>query len=926
MEKFRSQQASYTDDSYNETEVRSAFLNPLFRLLGWPVGEAPSGSAVLRDVVQEATVVVDGRTKFPDYAFRLGGREIFFVEAKKPSEDIAGNRSHAYQTRSYGWSAKHPLTVLTDFEEFALYDTRVPPKPEDDADERRICYIRFGDYADKWDKLAGLLSRDAVRDGRFAAFAENLPAIPKRKLREVDDDFLDAIEAWRKMLAVDMAAHNPSLTERELRYAVQATIDRLVFLRICEDRELEPAETLKGLLSGENVYDRLQGLLIEADQRYNSGLFHFSKERGRKTDPDELTPGLSVSDDVLKTVVSDLYNNPYSFSVLPADILGQVYERFLGKAIRLPEGPGGPAVVEWKPENLKDLGVYYTPTHIVDYIVKRTVGELLKDRKVLRAGYADRRLNRPLRVLDPACGSGSFLLGAYQYLLDWYLVWYTSHDPAALAAIKSEAGPPVREAVGGGWVLTTAERKRILTAHMFGVDVDDQAVEVAKLSLLLKVLEGGVDDTPRLFADERLLPDLSANIRCGNSLIGTDFESGLQGDLLDLEERLRVNAFDWEKVGGFPDAMSAGGFDAVIGNPPYVFGEYHDDLTKPYIERQFDTASSQYDTFWLFTETAVRLAGPESRLALIVPDALLARDGGAKVRKLILDAGLSHLYHCGQVFNAGVSAVVFVCDKNCAETGVVAEVRAGFQPELRHVCSKDRFTEERAYAFLIHANDAEDAVLRSLSDGAGVLGALVKISRGEETGKKSVMSTGPVPILVGEDISRYSVHAPTRFVQSAKKAAANYSPPKIVFVKTGARGVATYDAHGWVTMQSVYNIRVKGGEGNALCLLGILNSRLFQFVVQKTFTDYKLLFPQLNQSTIEGVPAPKGGIHTPDLERAVRQMLQLSDPHAPATPQARTTVRRQIEANDRKIDQFVYDLYKLTADEVALVEAATAKS
>src|SRR5664280_3513561 len=201
-------------------------------------------------------------------------------------------------------------------------------------------------------------------------------------------------------------------------------------------------------------------------------------------------------------------------------------------------------------------------TYIVEYIVKNTVGKLLE-------GKTPKRVDS-LRILDPACGSGSFLLGAYQNLLDWHLKWYTENNPEKHARDKK---PALYQGHGGVWYLTTAERKRILLNNIYGVDIDSQAVEVTKLSLLLKVLEDETDETlnrQRKLFHERALPNLGGNIKCGNSLIGPDFYEGKQMNLLDTEEAQRVNVFDWQAE--FPEIFKADGFDAVIGNPPYVFG------------------------------------------------------------------------------------------------------------------------------------------------------------------------------------------------------------------------------------------------------------------------------------------------------------------------------------------------------------------
>jgi hypothetical protein len=331
------------------------------------------------------------------------------------------------------------------------------------------------------------------------------------------------------MLARNIALRNPSLTTRELNFSVQRTIDRLIFLRICEDRGIEDYGALRKLTNGVNVYPRLREIYYKADARYNSGLFHFRVEKDVAEAPDKLTLDLVIDDKPLKEILRHLYypDSPYEFAVLPADILGQVYEQFLGKVIRLTAGHH--AVVEDKPEVKKEGGVFYTPTYIVEYIVRNTVGKLLDGKTPKQA--------EKLRILDPACGSGSFLLGAYQCLLDWHLRCYTENDPTKWAKAKQ---PPIYQGHGGAWRLTTAERKRILLNNIYGVDIDSQAVEVTKLSLLLKVLEGETSESLSkqlsLF-HERALPSLANNIKCGNSLIGPDFYDQQRLSFIDEEER-----------------------------------------------------------------------------------------------------------------------------------------------------------------------------------------------------------------------------------------------------------------------------------------------------------------------------------------------------------------------------------------------------
>jgi len=623
IDRFEYNLESYKKGQYNETQVRLEYINPLMEELGWDVSNKQGYSEAYKDVIHEDAVKVGGITKAPDYCFRVGGTRKFFLEAKKPSINIREDIHPAYQLRRYAWSAKLPLSILTDFEEFAVYDCRVKPVKTDKASNARLMYLNYSDYKDRWDEIAGIFSRDAILKGSFDKYVESKRV--KKGTAEVDTAFLEEIERWRELLARNIALRNPTLSQRELNFSVQRTIDRIIFLRICEDRGVETYGSLMALQNGDRVYKRLFRLFREADDRYNSGLFHFRSERGRSSDIDALTPDLILDDKVLKDILKNLYypDSPYEFSVLPADILGQVYERFLGKVIRLT--PAHRAVIELKPEVRKAGGVYYTPTYIVDYIVKETVGKLLGGKKPGPRGGASK-----LKILDPACGSGSFLLGAYQYLLDWHRDQYVNDDPVKWASGKN---PCIYQKSGDDWRLTTDERKRILLNNIYGVDKDDQAVEVTKLSLLLKVLEGEDEETIQrqlsLF-QQRVLPDLGSNIKCGNSLIESNFYDGHQANLFNEEDMYRINAFDWDDE--FPDIMKNGGFDAVIGNPPYVRQESLKD-SKAYFERCFSVYHGLADLYAYFIEKGVSLLKQDGFFSYIVANKWFRADYGKPLRQ-----------------------------------------------------------------------------------------------------------------------------------------------------------------------------------------------------------------------------------------------------------------------------------------------------
>ncbi len=617
--------------------MRKEFIDPLFRELGWDMDNGAGLAPQYRDVIHESSIKIGKSTKAPDYAFSIHGQYKFFLEAKKPSVDIKQNLHPAFQLRRYGWSAKLPLSILSDFEEFAIYDCRIQPKKNDKASVARINYFRYTDYVESWEELLSIFSKEAILRGSFDKYS--VDAKRHRGVDTVDEAFLVEIEKWREVLARNVALRNPSISVRDLNFAVQKTIDRIIFLRICEDRGIEDSNQLGKLASKENVYKNLLENFKQADARYNSGLFHFSMEKGRGS-PDNVTPNLILDDKPLIEIILNLYypESPYEFSVLPADILGQVYERFLGKTIRLTAAHR--AKIEEKPEVRKAGGVYYTPSYVVDYIVQNTLGRILDGPDLKRPKPIAVIKAADIRVLDPACGSGSFLIGAYQYLLDWHLSQYSA-DPETNeideGKVKYHAGgksPKLYLAADGIWKLTTDERKRILLNNIFGVDIDGQAVEVTKLSLLLKVLEGETSQTLQrdlLKSHERILPDLGNNIRCGNSLVSSDFYENEQIMLLDDEYQHGINVFDWEQ--SFPETMKSGGFSCVIGNPPYR--QLKDPNILSYAKEKYSTCEGRVDLSELFIERASQLTRDGYSFSFIVPAPLLTNQFSRKTRCLL---------------------------------------------------------------------------------------------------------------------------------------------------------------------------------------------------------------------------------------------------------------------------------------------------
>ncbi len=923
-----------------EAHVRQSLIDPFLEALGWDVRNTARVAPQYREVIPEDSLDVGGQQKAPDYTFRVGTLPKFYAEAKKCGVNINADSAPAYQLRRYGWSAKVALSVLTDFEELGVYDCTLRPHPSDKASHARIQYYRFDEYPDRWRELWDVFSREAVWSGAFDQYAASKR---KRGTSEVDVEFLKEIEGWRDALARNIALRNKDLSSDDLNAAVQRTIDRVVFLRMAEDRGLEPDQQLLKLCERAEIYPRfMSDLCRRANQKYNSGLFHFQKESGVSEAPDRITPKLAVDDKVFKPILQSLYfahGSPYHFGVLPVEILGTVYERFLGKVIRLTAGHQ--AKVEEKPEVRKAGGVYYTPAYIVDYIVKHTVGRQVEGRSP--AQLAGGKAKPPFRVLDMACGSGSFLLGAYQCLLDYCLKWYIEHKPEA------HKKAVYKDPRSGQWRLTIEEKKRVLTTHLFGVDIDLQAVEVSKLSLMLKALEGEDDASLsrqlELFHN-RALPNLADNIQCGNSLIGPDYFSGKL--IAESEEIKRVNPFDWRQ--GFPDAMKAGGFDCIVGNPPWVSltGRFGNDICteeeKNYLITAYHGNTYMPNMYEYFVSKGASLIKNGGRFGYIVPDRLGFNRQFVPLRKRILESfRILFLVYKLPFPDVTADTLAFILQRGpCPDSHKIVVSEYGLEPvEIRQ---KD-FIDSEEHEWVFFADSSQKTLIKRIASGPSVIPLSDACKTTSGYGGKSELLTEhrqnsrQIPTMKGDSIVRYFLRKQYWFEFKRENITGRTTDknklgarPKVLLRKTGNSIIATYDDSGVFPEQSLYFLFDFGRSLSPLYLLGVINSRLLGWYYQAACLTNKASIAQVKKVQLDQLPIRRLD-PAKDAEKAVHDrivalvssMLGLHSQLAAAKSEAQKAIlRRQIEATDAEINRLVYDLYGLTAEEIAIVEGASA--
>ncbi len=986
VERYTNNRKQYLSSSYREADVRLEFLDPLFKALDWDVDNTQGNAPQYRDVVTEESLEVEGSIKTPDYSFRLSGTTKFFVEAKKPSVDICSDKMPAFQLKRYAWSAKLPLSILTNFEDISVYDCRYKPVKNDDPTKGRIIYIPFTELEERWDELVAIFTKDAILKGSFDKYAQ----AKKRGTSEVDAEILKEIEGWREELAKNIARNNEFTTE-QVNFAVQRLIDRILFLRICEDRKTEPENQLYDIMMNKkDIYRHMIDVFQLADAKYNSGLFHFTHDKSRSTKPDRLMHKLIVDDKVLANILWDLYypNSPYQFDVIPADILGQVYEQFLGKVIKL-SASGKTAKVEEKPEVKKAGGVYYTPTYIVEYIVDNTVSKLCEGKNLEELAK--------VKILDPACGSGSFLIVAYQKMLDKHLEWYMANKP-------KNHKDQVFQKREDEWQLTLQEKKRILLNNIHGVDIDSQAVEVTKLNLLLKALEGESKESignVRKWFREPALPDLGSNIKCGNSLIDFDIIDHLQ-DLSDDErdnELNRINPFSWQEE--FSEIMKAGGFDAVVGNPPYVRQESLGDA-KEYFKTHYQTYHGMADLYTYFIEKGVNLLNDTGLWGNIVANKWMRANYGTPLRKWLKENHIVEILDFGdlKVFTTATTypCIMIVGKGKPVKKFDVVNFKTLEPNKLNEIINETKFEvnvkslDDTGWALM--GKDKLD-LLNKLKKAGTPLGEYddCKIYYGIKTGfneafvvdeetkdrliKEDKNSADLIkPFLVGKDIKSYVIEDRKRYLIFTRRgieidnypAIRNYleqfkerlmpKPKDWKGAKWKGRKQGSYE---WYEIQDPIDyheefekIKIsfasivrhnsfyldKDGyfsndktniltTGDAY-LLGILNSKVLNYFIRQIastkqggYFECKPMYA--NQLPIKAInfDDPKDVARHDKMVKLVERMLKLhKDIKEASTPDAETRVQRQIEAADREIDNLVYELYGLSEEEIGIVEGS----
>ena len=970
VEQFERDNHFYLSKQYLEAQARQDFIDPFFESLGWDIGNRAGLSPFEREVLLEK-----GETKGrPDYNFRIDGATKFYVEAKAPSEPL-DKTAHIMQAKSYAWNTRDVfIVVLTDFEEFKVFDASLKPDPRNP--NRGLIYdFKYTDYLEKLDEL-WMLSKEKVASGSIDKLL--LKDAQSKRLRiPVDKSFLSDMTGWREELAKNLYKRNPDINVRLLNEVVQRILDRFVFIRIAEDRKIiEPKSLLElvELWKSEGKRRPLQYHLNIFFRQINGDL------NGEIFKPHACETH-EYDSSLLAKIIEWLYfpKCPYRFDVIGVELLGSIYERYLGNTIRL---TAKRVKVEEKPEVRKAGGVYYTPKYIVDYIVDNTVGKLIE-------GKTPEEIAE-IKILDPACGSGSFLLGAYQELIDYHIKYYTEH-PAE--AGRSTLFPDLIIEPDGSHRLSITKKAEILQNNIFGVDIDPQAVEVSMMSLYIKALEG----ERTLPQNKELLPSLANNIKCGNSLIGYDFFE--QQTLIEDEERDRINPFEWDsRNAGFGEILEKGGFDVVVGNPPW--GADFSEKELQYLrEKNKQIIVRMIDSFMYFVYQSSCKVNNKGHFGMILPDVILYQNDNIKLREYLLAN-----YSISRIANLGNGVFGKVTRPSC----IVISHKEKEDSAIRVInCSKDSpdkiessINDETLfeslgqnvilnipgklfvtnsvndYKILEKVKSKPNEILANLVDDDGIQRGvspdlkeafivdenIIKKYELESFKLKKVLTGGKhvkryyigyqgdyliyntnkddfskIPNIcayikqfkdritckevIQKKHSMYALHRPRKESIFTKN-------KKILGVITEDEIIVALDENSFYATDGLY-LFSPIEEINPRYLMGILNSRLFKFLYRLISLESGRVLAQVKPKIIAQLP-----IRTIDFNNSkekethdklvalVDRMLELNSKKNALPPSSeRERIEREIAVTDEKIDEIVYGLYGLTEEEIRVVES-----
>ena len=869
-----------------EANIETKLVEELFiKVLGW----------TKNDFFKQTKTRRESKGGRADYEFRINDRIVFFLEVKKV--DINLDKEANKQVISYALSKRIPFAISTNFRQLNIFCV----EQENAVNNVFRTFKSPDDYLNSFEDLL-FLSKKYFENGLILKKAEDEDRL-KRRIT-IDKTLLNDFMRIRSLIANDIEKNyyeKYGINDKD--EIVQRILDRLIFIRRCEDTGINPENiVLRGVqsLPHNKAYPKLKEIFKKYNDIYNSGLFAITKDNDCDI--------IDVNGIIIKELIDYLYESKdkqyvYNFDWIDADILGQVYEQYLGKI--LAQTKSGKAKLKDGQSHRKEQGIYYTPTYVVDYIVKNTLGELLKDKKVEV---------KKLKILDPASGSGSFLIKAFDYLNEDISKTDESKqrkfDSQGLYSIKTE----------------------ILKNNLYGVDLDNKAVEITKLNLLLKASE----------KDRKLPEELDRHIKHGNSLVD--------------DENIDKNAFIWE------EDFKEGSFDVVIGNPPYVFTRdvEFQDLFKEHVSKHYLNASEsisksharqsgKVNLYALFLIKGIKLLKNHGLFGFIIPNNILRTTTYDIIRKFILDnCKILKIVDLGAGVFEGVTASTIILilekenekakkDKN--KVSIYSNVNNS--SDKKEVEQKE-FLDNTSYAFNITLGKEGKAFFENIEKDTLPLGEITTIHAGGiATGKnkKEMIENYPKnskykKMLEGKDIKPYYPQFANKYIlyerkllYRAREESIFLNQEKLVTQRIGGGSrvlVVSYDNQQFYTFNSTNTILSKDKNYPLKYLVALLNSKLINWYYVNKFTNKSELTVNISKTFLEQLPIKNTSESRKQaiiewVDKIIsysKDLARLGDKTTSETKE----LDEKIERLDKEINKTVYDLYRITNEERKIIE------
>lgn len=944
-----------TSGQYKEAQIEDEFIKPLFKYLNWNI----SNEGIANSSEREFIVQAQGRNgKEPDYLLQLDGKRCFYIEAKHSKYDLKKRTDYIWQAYSYSYSTqsrpkyeKVDFALLTDFEEFRFFDCTFPVKNHETLNNYCVIDWKYTDYIDKFDLLWDTFEKNNVRNGSLEKLYINEKKIKENRIPP-DKAFLNDLDnenyGWRISLAKDIKKIQPELSSEFITQSVQLILDRFIFIKVLSDREIEDdiikqivSRVQKEESSARSVFEECKDIFHDLDKTYNGSIF------SRRTELDEV----KVSNKTLFTILKDFLpeNSRYNFKVISVEILGTIYEQFLGKVVTTTDKR---AKIEYKPEVRKAGGVYYTPDYIVNYIVEKTVGEKLKECKTIEDLLE-------IKICDPACGSGSFLIAAYDALIQWTIEYISAtvktHSNASLRKYKhlyyTDSNGDIR--------LTSKIKRDILRSCIYGVDIDAQAVEVTKMSLSLKALENTthyeVHNEVTLF-HICVLPPLEGNIVQGNSLIGLDIYDSDELNLnskkkKDREERIsNLHPFFWEKR--YSSIFKKQGFDCIIGNPPYILIQdfFRDDDALEYFRSKYISASYKIDTYHLFIEKGFKLLNETGRMGYITPSNYLTNNGLKALRHFLIEKTKIAIINIisGKVFKGAsvdTCLTILTKDKRAKSTMINSKLASDnviLLEDKKMIFNQKDFLQNEGYIFtnvsqekLTSVETVEVGQMFYVKFGMQLRDRKKFINDVVLTKEGKGLTKDHKPCYTGKNISEYNLKYTDLYAYVNEVARSggcwdmkyHNHKPKILIRQIGKYPICCIDRKGYHCLNTLFMLVPKNTMSPIFieAVLGILNSKFIKYYWNRKFYDQRDTFPKIKGSYIEKLILPKELFekknYAVSLSDSVNEIIDLYNKLGrEKLESSKVSIKEKIDFLKDKVDSLVYKLYDLTSEEIRIVE------